>query len=184
MAKIALVIGHRKGSKGAYGNMGISEFDFYTDFVKELLERLGNENIGHQYQTFYRKDKVRGYTERMKDLHKRIDAWGADVSVSFHFNAAGKEYINGHEILYCSNSGHNLAVDLDELFDAYLDNRDRNILQRTKKDRGGGFLCRGRSTCILIEPFFAAHQDRFSRIGDQREPLKQALIDFFATIEV
>ena len=182
--KLALVIGHRSGAKGAYGNMGISEHDFYTKFVPELVKRLEHEKFEHEYKVFYRfNDGGNGYTERMKDLHKRIDSWGAKVSISFHFNAAGNESINGHEILYCSNNGHDLAIGLDELFDAYLDNRDRNIKKRTKKQRGGGFLCRGKSTCVLIEPFFAAHQNRFIEGSDMREPLKNALVDFISTLQ-
>lgn len=160
--------------------MGISEYDFNTSFVHELITRLNHEHLGHQYQTFYRQNDGSGYTERMKDLHTRIDAWGADVSLSFHFNASSKEYVNGHEILYCSDKGHDLAVQLDELFDAYLDNNDRNIKKRTKKQRGGGFLCRGDSVCLILEPFFASHQNRFVCGGDMREPLKQALVDFIA----
>lgn len=178
--KIALVVGHRVGAKGAYGNSGISEYDFYSKFVNELVKRLKSEHFGHEYSIFYRQDGLNGYRERMKDLHKRIDAYGADVSISFHFNAASDEFINGHEILYCSNNGYNLAVQLDELFDAYLDNNDRNVKKRTRKQRGGGFLCRGKSTCILIEPFFASHQNRYIECGDMREPLKQSLVDFIA----
>lgn len=179
--KIAFVVGHRAGSQGAYGNMGISEYVFYTKFVNELLCRLKSEHLANDYQVFYRKDNLVGYKERMKDLHKRIDAWGADVSISFHFNSVGNELVNGHEILYCSKNGHDLAIQLDELFDAYLDNNDRNIKKRTRKQRGGGFLCRGKSTCILIEPFFGAHQNRYIEGGDMREPLKQSLVDFIST---
>ena len=119
-----------------------------------------------------------GYTEKMKDLHRRIDNWGADLSISFHFNAASNELVNGHEILYCSDKGYEYAVQLDELFDAYLDNNDRGVKKRSKHDRGGGFLCRGKSVCILIVPFFASYQGRFTEHGDMRTPLKQALVDF------
>lgn len=183
--KLALVVGHRSSKKGAYGNMGISEYGFYTSFVNELVNRLNHEAFGHEYMVFYRKDDGGGgYSERMKDLHTRIDTWGAKVSISFHFNAAGDEAINGHEILYCSSKGHDLAVELDELFDAYLDNRDRNIKKRTKNQRGGGFLCRGKSTCILIEPFFSAWQNRFIEGGDMREPLKNALVDFISSLKI
>lgn len=178
--KYAFVIGHRAGAKGAYGNLGISEFDFYTKFVNELIQRLRSENFGHEYMVFTRQDGLGGYRERMKDLHKRIDAWGADISLSFHFNSFGDERVNGHEILYCSNGGYNLAIQMDDLFDAYLDNNDRNIKKITRKKRGGGFVCRGKSVCLLLEPFFASHQNRFVMGGDMRENLKSALVDFIA----
>lgn len=176
--KIALVIGHRSGAKGAYGNMGIPEFDFNTKLVDELVKMLESENFGHKYQVFYRSNTISGYTAQMVDLHKRIDAWGASVSISFHFNDFSDETVNGHEVLYCSQNGHDIAVQLDELFDAYLDNNDRGVKQVTLNDNGGGFCCRGRSVCVLIEPFFASFQNRFVCGGDMREPLKQSLVDF------
>jgi len=180
--KVAFVKGHSSVKKGAWGNMGISEFDFYSKFIPQLIKRLKTEAIaGHKYQEFER-GLVGGYGEKMRELHKRIDAWGADISIAFHFNGAGDERINGHEILYCSNAGHNLAVGLDELFDAYLDNNDRNIKKIKKSDRGGGFVCRGKSVCILIEPFFGAHQNRFVECGDMREGLLQSLVDFISGI--
>jgi hypothetical protein len=49
-------------------------------------------------------------------------------------------------------------------------------------DRGGGFVCRGSSKCILIEPYFAAHQQRFMPGGDLHEPLKQAIMNFLKDI--
>lgn len=173
--KIALVVGHRQNSPGAYGNAGQSEFEFYREFLDELLPELTER---HEYKIFLRADDLSGYTERMKHLHKRIDSWGADASISFHFNASAKQYVNGHEILYCSENGRKLAAKLDELFDLYLNNRDRNIKKRTLKERGGGFLCRGKSTCILIEPFFASHQDKYMNGLYGRNQLKKSLVEF------
>ena len=126
---------------------------------------------------FHRSETIKGYGEKMKDLHKRIDEWGAEVSVSFHFNAFGVEAVNGHEILYHSKGGKKLAKKMDKIFDIYLDNRDRNIKQRNRKQRGGGFLSRGKSLCILVEPFFASHQDRFMD-GGERQNLLTSFVEF------
>jgi len=158
MKKIALVVGHRSLKRGAYGNAGLSEFVFNSLLVKALYQRGAK---GATLGIFFRDDMPGGYGEKMKRLHKRIDEWEADYSISFHFNAAGREDINGHEVLYCSKRGKRLAKKLDEIFDRYLKNRDRDIKKRTKKQRGGGFLCRGNSVCVLAEPFFASHQDKY-----------------------
>ncbi len=170
--KISLVIGHRANAQGAYGNAGQSEYDFYQHFVPELMNRLTDNK---EYRVFKRKDNLRGYTERMKDLHRRIDKWGADISISFHFNGSSIPSVNGHEILYCSKRGRRIAKKLDKLFDRYLDNRDRNLKRVSKRERGGGFLCRGKSTCILIEPFFASHQNLYVEGGVERENLISAI---------
>jgi N-acetylmuramoyl-L-alanine amidase len=95
----------------------------------------------------------------MKDLHKRIDEYGAGVSISLHFNANATN-AKGHEILYYSKGGKKVAEILDKEFDK-LGNRDRDIKKKSKGDRGGGFLARGRSKCVIAEPFFASEQKDF-----------------------
>jgi len=175
--KIALVIGHRSKSQGAYGNMMISEYLFYKEFMEELIEG-GYLTKKNKYQVFERTNKKRGYGERMRDLHTRIDEWGADISVSLHFNASVKPSVTGHEILYCSKAGEKLARKLDSKLDKYLDNRDRNLKKRTRKQRGGGFLCRGKSTCILVEPFFASSQHLYVKNGVKRDDLLSSVADF------
>lgn len=179
MKKIALVIGHRSGSKGAYGDAGISEWDFWNEFISDIYVDLPTN---HQFKLFLRSNAVDGYGERMKEMHKRIDEWGADISVSFHFNASSIESVTGHEVLYCSNGGKRLAVLMDKHLDMWLNNKDRNIKKRLKHDRGGGFLCRGNSKCILVEPFFASHQSKFIRGGEHRSDLINAFLGFFEAI--
>ena len=176
MKKIALVIGHRKGAQGAWGNAGVSEFAFNTQLAEEIRLQLGgSESV--DVRLFFRDNLPGGYGEKMKRLHKRIDEWGADYSISMHFNAAGKESVNGHEVLYCSKRGKRAAKIFDKYLDRYLKNRDRNILKRRRRDRGGGFLCRGKSVCVLVEPFFAAHQKEFMPGRSLRDELRHAYVD-------
>lgn len=176
--KIALVVGHSSVSQGAYGNMGISEFHYWDRFLKKNIMNFTDEN---EYQIFYRSTGGSGYSERMRELHSRIDEWEADISVSFHFNGAGKAYINGHEILYY-NAGKTLAEKLDIIFDKNLDNRDRGVKKVNKGDRGSGFLRRGKSKCILVEPFFASHQDKFVEGGEQYDNLVNSFVEFFRDV--
>jgi len=173
--KIALIVGHRKNSQGAVGSKGISEYKFNKKLIEEIQLDLVDD---HDIKVFYRRDDLSGYTERMKDLHKRIDAWGAKVSVSFHFNAAGNKSVDGHEVLYCSGSGKKLSKKLNDNFTQYLDNNNRGIKKKTKHDRGGGFLCRGKSVCILSEPFFGSHQHLYAKNGSERANLVSAYVEF------
>ncbi len=174
--KIALVVGHRKGAQGAWGNAGVSEWQFNSKLAEEIKDELERRGAPVDVRIFYRDDMPGGYGEKMKRLHKRIDKWGADYSISMHFNAAGKQDVNGHEVLYCSKRGKKVAKVFDAHLDAALNNRDRNILKRGRKDRGGGFLCRGKSVCVLVEPFFAAHQDKFMPGGPMRKALRRAYV--------
>ncbi len=175
MVKVALVVGHRSEAQGAWGSAGVSEWQYNkkiaADIAREFIPNVA-------LKIFYRDNMPDGYGEKMKRLHSRIDAWGADYSLSLHFNAAGRSDINGHEVLYCSNRGKLIAKMLDESFAKHLVNKERGIKKVKRKQRGGGFLCRGKSVCILAEPFFAAHQKLFMPGMDGYIALKRAYIEF------
>ena len=177
--KVALVIGHDGHKQGAYGKLGISEWEFNRELVyDELIPHLDSDYV----QMFLRDPAINGYTNQMVDLHKRIDAWGASYSIEFHFNGSSNESVNGHEILYCSSNGEAIAKKLDVLFDKYLDNNDRNIKKIDMGDNGGGFVCRGASTCILAEPFFGEHQDHFKHGSDMRKNLVKSYVEFVLSL--
>jgi len=162
MKKVALVVGHRSKAQGAWGSAGLSEWEYNRQMAKYVNRLIMDHPIpGVEVKIFYRDDLPGGYGEKMKRLHKRIDEWGADYSISMHFNAAGKEEVNGHEVLYCSKRGKRVAKMMDEILAKFLENKERGIKRVRRKDRGGGFLCQGRSVCILVEPFFAAHQHKY-----------------------
>ena len=179
--KIALVIGHDIDNQGAYGNSGISEFRF-NDL---LLSDMGAAKMfpdKHEYALFYRSTNTKKYSRKMKELHKRLDAWGADISIEFHFNSFSNRDVHGHEVLYCSKQGKKIANKLNDSYDKHLPTSNRGIKKVTKKQKGGWFCCIGKSVSIIAEPFFSAHQERFVWSGDMREPLKKSLQEFFETL--
>jgi len=182
MKKIALVIGHRSRSQGAYGNAGQSEWTFYNDLVKEIV--VAAKELDVELKVFHRREQGHGYTQRMKHIHQEIDAWGASISVSCHFNASSHASANGHEVLHCASSSTSAkyAKVMNDAFSHNLSNRDRGVKKKTKKNRGGGFLCRGRSYCILIEPFFASHQSEYMRHSQGREDLINSFLEFFGKV--
>jgi len=179
--KVALVVGHRKGAQGAWGNAGVSEWRYNDRMAEYLADRLRRSGAV-EVRVFHRDELPGGYGEKMKRLHRRIDDWGADYAVSMHFNAAGKESVNGHEVLYCSKRGEKAARIFDAALDRHLKNRDRGIKRRGRKERGGGFLCRGRSVCVLVEPFFAAHQKEYMPGTDGWDALSDAYIEAIETL--
>ena len=177
--KIALVIGHAPDKQGAWGNAGISEYNYWKNFLIDTINQLPQK---HQYRIFERPTSKRGYGSRMKLLHHKLDAWGADLSVSFHFNAAGNVHVNGHEVLYCSKRGSKYAKIINDIFTERLRTKNRGTKRKTPKDRGGGFLCRGRSVCILLEPYFAAHQIDYLPGTEGYEALQKSIKEFFDKI--
>jgi len=182
MKKIALLVGHRSGSQGAYGNAGLSEWTFYNAMVDEIIQAA--EGIDVELKVFHRKDAGYGYSQRMKHVHKEIDAWGADITISLHFNAASNSSANGHEVLHCASSQKSgeYAKIMNNIFNRNLNNRDRGVKPKTMEDRGGGFLCRGKSHCILIEPFFASHQNEYMPGTEGRKNLIDSLVEFLKTV--
>ncbi len=179
--KMALITGHDVINQGAYGNMGISEFEFMDELLAEMS--IGDYYpTKHKFAHFYRSADIQGYSSKMIDLHERIDKWGADVSIEFHFNSFSNENVKGHEVLYCSNSGKEIADKLNHCFDKYLPTSDRGVKKVSMSDRGGGFCCRGKSLAIISEPFFGSSQGRFVHGGDLRNSLKRAFKEFYLTL--
>lgn len=170
--KIATISGHSVISKGAVGNAGMSEFDFNEEVLVEMARRKMYPSE-HEFGHFYRDADIVGYEKQMKNLHIQIDAWGADVSIEFHFNDYHDKTVNGNEVLYCSNGGKRIAEIFDEELDT-LPNRDRGIKKVTALDHGGGFCCKGKSYAIIVEPFFATNQDDFMHDGKNRMLLLEA----------
>lgn len=179
--KVALIVGHDYNSRGAYGNMGISEFKFNDELLQELFfyNQLPENN---EYHIFYRDSDINGYSNKMIDLHRRIDEWEAEVSIEFHFNSFSDENVNGHEVLYCSTMGGKYASELNNSLDKYLPTSNRGIKKVSGNDRGAGFCCRGKSYAIIIEPFFGSHQDRFTFGAELREPLRNSIEEFLKNI--
>jgi len=176
--KVALVVGHRQGSQGAYGSKGISEYKYWSLFAKDLIQRLNSSD----YKIFYRQDK-KGYTRNMEKLHEAMDKWGADYRVSLHFNASSNPKVDGHEVLYNERDKQSLqlAEMFDKEFDTNMPNRDRSIKPRYK-GRGGGFLRRGDGINVLLEPYFASHQHKYTKGTKGYEAIMDSVIAVFAQI--
>ena len=179
MIKIALIAGHNFRSQGVRRKLS-SEFVFANGVIEELLETAGS---GYELKQFTRKYHGGSYTREMRELHKRVDAWGADISMEFHFNAS-ESSARGHEVLYYhgSTGGSVVAHAIDRAFDNHITNRDRNVKKRGKGQRGSFGLRVGKSKSVILEPFFAKELKRFVVGGDLRQPMLTAYIEAFQNL--
>jgi len=177
--KIALLIGHRVSSQGARSVKRISEFAFWYTFLHTIVHVLPSH---HRYRVFERLDSDgRGYRERMKSVGKRAQEWGADLIISFHFNASRNVKAEGFEVLcpeddYISEA---YALDMLSCFEEHLRTPNRG-LKRVPNDpdvRGSGFLYQTPMPSILVEPFFGTNWEDFKN-ATQEGRLAAALIDF------
>jgi len=172
--KIALVIGHNGKRQGAYGSKGISEWQFNSVLIEEILNQVNTKAC---IKVFKRSAALSGYTKEMIALHKELDEWGSDITISFHFNAALNENVNGNEVLYMSTGGKRVAEIFNVKFSEYLPNNKRGVKRLYTGDRGYGFVGRGQSKCVILEPFFASHQHQYVEGGIYRDRLVDAIVE-------
>ena len=178
--RVAIVIGHNSKYQGAIGSLDISEWKFNSQLAEDIKE---SNYSGVDIRIFHRVPS-KSYTKQMKILNAEIEDWGADLAIELHFNASIDEGVNGHEVLYCKGSklGKKIAKVFDTNFDVFLTNADRNIKAVKKKNRGGGFVCRGKEPRILLEPFFASHQHLYKRGTEGYSRLLGAILISLTTI--
>lgn len=180
---IALIIGHRKSSQGAHGNAGLSEFKYWQDMLQKVTVQA-NAIHGARVKLYTRQDK-RGYTKNMIELHKRLDADDTNIAIECHFNGSSNKKVRGHEVFYYSKKGKRMAIMFNDRLSEYynfttekeMPNRGAKRLSH-KGQSGFQFVSRGKSVCILIEPFFSSHQYRFIKGTDGYDAITSAIFDF------
>lgn len=180
--KIAIVVGHASDSQGNV-RMGISEFEFWSEFVTDIIEPAVVKQFPENYKVFYRpKQRTIGYYKAVRKLHKQIDAWGADVDIEFHYNGTSKHNVNGHEVIYSgSKKSLKYAKLLDKYFDRYLPNNDRGV--KRVLTRGAYGLKVGKSASIISEAFFGQELKHFLPDAPYRLNLIKALVEFLLELQ-
>jgi len=178
--KFALVVGHRKKSQGAVGSDNLSEYKYYKNiFIPDVMNMLKVES-----KMFTRGDYGTSYTDRIRKLHKKIDDWGADYAISFHFDASSNPKAQGHTVLYdsASNKSKATALVFDSFLDKYMHNRDRGLLDR-HRGNGSAFLRYGNSTNVLLELYFASHQHLYAKGTKGYDNAIKAVVDAIHSLD-
>ena len=177
--KYALVVGHDSKRKGSYGNEGVSEFNFWDNFVNAITIPDGDECY-----VLYRPADIDSYTQQMAHVHQQMKDIGVEFGVELHFNGYSDPRVNGNEVLYNGANVKSIALAklLDSCFDE-LPNRDRGIKVLTKGDNGFGFVAGSYIPCIISEPFFGSHQSNFIYGGKDREALLNAFNTFLRKVK-
>lgn len=121
----------------------------------------------------------------MKNLHVKIDEWGADLAVSFHFNSSDNKKANGMEVLH---SGYFVSEQMAKQLMMFMSKnitciKSRGIKKVDKKERGGAFLHYGKAPAILIEPFFGSSEKDFTCLMKDPQKLSIALTAFFRDLK-
>jgi len=150
--RIALVVGHDRIRQGARSSAGVKEFSFWHTFLHTHIADIAG--TGHTFAIFTRSSSLtKGYTAKMKQLHKEIDEWNADLAIELHFNSSNNRNINGWEVL---SSGSYLSMRYARIVSFYANLPCRGVKVIGKHGRGGGFLHYGKAPAIILEPFFGS----------------------------
>lgn len=174
--KIALIIGHNKKYQGKK-IFGSSEYLFWKEFLHEYIDQWKTDI---ELKIFER-PAIRSYSKQVRDVHDRIDSWGANISVSCHFNAFSGN-VHGHEVLYAPNSkgGKLFAETFNTAMNKHLTNNNRGHKPAAERGRYG--LTYGKSKTILIEPFFAKQLKDYQPGGKHRNKLFNSFQAFFDSV--
>ena len=172
--KVAVIVGHHLKDGGAFSpTLGMNEFNFYH----LVTAKLRNVTV------FFHDHKISGYTSRIKDTAKRVDAGNFDLVIECHFNAAIPE-ANGCETLFYFKSikGKQYAQEFSNLVNQRTGIKLRNGGLKplvNEKDRGFASVFYPSAPTILIEPFFGSNVSDCEKIGgvDNMASIIQEFID-------
>lgn len=154
MKKVAIIIGHRSASQGAYSpTLDKTEYQ-YNKAVAEMLLDVADvyerPNIPFASEGFI-----------IKQLVKEVNKHNYDLVISLHFNSFHNEQAHGVTALHYITSKYGKII-ADEFVKMVSD--DFNIRKRalipvsSKNQRGGTLICGLKSTCVLVEPFFGSNE--------------------------
>ncbi|MFN7089166.1 MAG: glucosaminidase domain-containing protein [Allorhizobium sp.] len=102
-ARVAVVVGHNRLSKGAYAGNPINqmEFDFNSIVAQEMQEQAGHYNL--QVQIFHREPSG-DYSVEIRDAYSRVAGFDPVCALELHFNGLNDPAANGIEMLCRSNN--------------------------------------------------------------------------------
>lgn len=164
MKKCALVIGHKKSSRGASNEAsGLTEFDFNDKLSFDIDKAVSNVDVQRVYRRTY------------KTLPDDINELNPDFIISMHCNAFDKS-ASGTEALYYlkSQKGKKIATIVQKHFVDVLGLKDRGIRPKTSEDRGGYLLRYTNTPCIIAEPFFIDNNSDLEIVNQKYDNLVEA----------
>lgn len=174
MRKIAIIIGHTSKSRGAIRiDTGETEYDFNGRIAKaisDLAEKSGIFDVA-----IFRRNPSKGYGAQIKEVYSKADQWGAIATGELHFNSSATASASGCETL---TSGSDMSMKLaaavnGSIVDAF-GVKDRGIVKRSAKDRGGASLHSGKAPAILFEPFFGSNAADCAKFSGEEAEIKLA----------
>jgi N-acetylmuramoyl-L-alanine amidase len=176
MKKIAIVIGHNAKSGGAVLAVEptTNECAYWSIWGKALAE-YSDDNV--QFEIFNRLPSI-SYKDEIKEVYGRVDAWGADLSIELHFNAANTAAKGAETLSSGSDGSMKLATIIQNRTAELLglsEKENRGIKVVSKEQRGGPSVHYGQAPAVLLEPFFGSNPEDYKRFHALRLPYLKML---------
>ena len=173
--KVAFVIGHYSGDKGAVTVTGHSEYDFWNTFYIGHLSDLGDKYTHPSMDNSYTSRQTRT-AERTADY---------DLVFELHFNASGSPQANGVEALVYHKNRKMAKV--GEFFcksmEVMMCYKNRGVKKRVEGQTGYGFLQKTKGDAILLEPFFGSNKSDCELFDkDEFSKVIRNTIDYYKTL--
>ena len=174
--KIAIIVGHNSRAQGAVRcTDGKSEFKWNVRLADLIRAHAGGDPDFEV--AIFRRQAGMSYGKQIRGVYARADAWGADVTIELHFNAAAAASAS-YTCTLSSGTAGSLALSekLQAAQVAALGLRDAGVKIRERNGgRGWMSLWTGRAPAALIEPYFGSNA-RDCILAEKRiEKLAEAL---------
>lgn len=158
--KIAINGGHYPGKdSGAVGSTGLQEAVVARDIMQRVSSYL--RNVGY--------DVLEVQENELYQITDASNAFGADLFVSIHCNAAGNTDAKGTETWYCNGSvgGEKLATCIQSQIVNALGTVDRGIKNATPHVNGLYVLSNTDAVAVLVETAFISNVDDEALLADE-----------------
>ncbi|RKT35282.1 N-acetylmuramoyl-L-alanine amidase [Roseovarius halotolerans] len=178
MRKIAIIVGHNKRGQGAVRvTDGKTEFQWNSDLASRI-RAYAEDDPYSEVRIFYRQTNM-GYTKQIQDVYARADAWGADVTIELHFNAAADASAS-YTCTLSSGTAGSLAL-CERLQAAQVRVMGLDDAGVKIRNRGGGrgwrSLWTGDAPAALIEPYFGSNPRDCILADKRKDELARALYE-------
>lgn len=166
--KVYVDAGHGGKDSGAVGVNGRMEKDDNLKAAKALKNEL--EYRGHTVKMSRTGDSYPSLNDRADDAN----AWGADVYISMHRNAAGLD-ANGGEVLYGKNASQK-SIKLAEAVNAKM-NAAAGFRNRGAKRQGATVLQRSKMPAVTVEAGFVTNSGDNAKFDSKFNAIIKAVAD-------
>ena len=168
--KLAIVIGHNSRAQGAVrATDGRTEYDWNGELAG-LIQQHDPSSI----RVFQRTPGL-GYSREIDEVYRQTDVWGAEMTMELHFNASANATASGCLMLSSGTRGSLvLAKSLQTACLGVMEGRDRGVVVRQRRDRGGRSLWQGKAPAVLTEPYFGSNAAECMRAGANIDQLAEA----------